>query len=604
MTPMVGAVHIKPPDERTNILRDQKVWLAIILLVALALRVLYILQAREHLFFNTFSDSLYYHQWALRIIEGQHGPQVFYMGPIYPYLLAFWYTLLGPQMEFILWFQVVLGTVHCFLLYLLGRWTGGTAVGLLAAFLGAIYRVEIFYEGMVLMTTMLVVLHLLLLLSLCWSVRRQRWYGWGIGGFLLGLAAIGRANVLLFLPFLCVGIFLLGRRNRWLGERKARGRRLRALMAVILGLLVVIIPVSLHNYLVGEDMVPITSNLGMNFFIGNNSRATGYYTAPKGLDLSADLYGAKIASVYAGRGLKPSEVSAFWLRKGLDFVSSHPLDWARLLLQKTLFFWNAYELPQVENLYFVKRFVPLARWPLLDFSLLGPLGLLGLVLSLRRWRQFYFPIAFVLAYFLATIPFFVISRLRLQICPALMVLASYGLVWGYRKIKTHRVNKLIWAILGTTALALLINFPLAALLHPDEHLAEAYRFYGHHLKNEGQLEAAADQYQGAIRIDPQLADSYVDLAAVRLRQGRSEEALALYQQALEVNPEVSGVHLSLGELYLRQGLWAQAIDQFRKETINSPYSLRAYQSLHRALQQREDTEEGWTPEGDSGRLEP
>ena len=558
-------------------LTGRSLWLLAILILALGLRVVYLLQARGHLFFNAFSDSLYYHSWALRIIEGQPGPQVFYMGPLYPYLLAFWYTLAGPYVEVFLWFQVLLGTAGCGLLYLLGRRVGGPAVGLLAALMGAIYRVEIFYEGLLLMATMLFILHLLLLLAVYWALRGRRSYRWAVCGLLLGLAAIGRSNILIFFPFLAVAVLLPGG-----GERIGRGSRTRSVTALFLGLLVVVFPMAAHNYLAGGDVVPITSNLGMNFFIGNHIRATGYYVKPKGLDLSEDIYGIKIANLHAGRSLKPSEVSRFWFRRGLDFVRTHPGTTIRLLIRKILFFWNAYEIPQVEDVRFLGRFVPLLRWPLLGFSVLGPLGLLGLFLSLGRWRHFFPLLSFVLAYTLGTVPFFVISRLRLQICPVLMVFAAVALVWIWGQVRSRRRRLLSAALAALAALAILVNWPLASL-DRARHMAQSHRFYALHLSTLDRLPEAAGEYQRAIEIDPALADSYVDLAALRMDQGDPEAALELYRQALQADPEVSGVHLNLGNMFARQGLWDRAVDQFRKETKNSPYSFTAYESLYRAM---------------------
>ena len=72
------------------------------------------------------------------------------------------------------------------------------------------------------------------------------------------------ANILLFLPF------VLG----WLLWRDANlpwKQRLLRTFPLLLGALLVIAPVSLRNYLVGNDWVLISSNAGINFFIGNNA---------------------------------------------------------------------------------------------------------------------------------------------------------------------------------------------------------------------------------------------------------------------------------------------------------------------------------------------
>ena len=580
---MGSMANAGPPHSGNKPMRwhpGRRLWLLAILVLALGLRILYLLQARDHLFFNAFSDSIYYHSWALRLVEGQPGPQVFYLGPLYPTLLALFYAIAGPYAELFLWFQILLGTVGCGLLYLLGRMVGGPKVGLLAALIASVYRVEIFYEGLLLTAVVLIVLHLLLLFTVYWAIRGRHSSRWGLCGLLLGLAATGRSNNLIFLPFLIAAVWW-----SWRPRPVLRGLRLRAAAALILGLLAVIVPASLHNALSGRDLVPITSNLGMNFYIGNHARATGYYVKPKGLDLADDIYGIKIANIYAGRPLKPSEVSRFWLRRGIEFVRSHPGTTTRLMVRKILFFFNAYEIPQVEDINFLGRFVPLLRWPLLGFSVLGPLGLLGLFLSLGRWRHFLPLLGFVAAYLAGTVPFFIISRLRLQICPVLMIFAAIALVWLGDRIRNRRVRPLVGAVALLAVLTVLVNWPLASL-DRDRHRAQSHRFYALHLRTQDRLSEAAREYERAIEADSTLADSYVDLATLRMEQGQPETAVSLYRQALAVDPQVSGVHLNLGNMFARQGLWNRAVEQFRMETENSPYSFIAYERLFRALAAR------------------
>ena len=119
-------------------------WVLAIMVLALILRTVYLLQAREHLHFNAYSDFLHYRPWAEAIVQGRPGPPVFFLGPLYAYVLAFFYWIFGPRAEVVLWFQVLLGSASCGLVYLLGRMVFSRAVGLLAALLGAFYVVEIF----------------------------------------------------------------------------------------------------------------------------------------------------------------------------------------------------------------------------------------------------------------------------------------------------------------------------------------------------------------------------------------------------------------------------------------------------------------------------
>ncbi|MGQ9707459.1 MAG: hypothetical protein ACUVUR_01105, partial [bacterium] len=62
-------------------------------------------------------DVWAYHRWALEIIRGNFwGSDVFFLRPIYPYLLALFYTIFGPRVLPVQIFQALSATVSCFLL--------------------------------------------------------------------------------------------------------------------------------------------------------------------------------------------------------------------------------------------------------------------------------------------------------------------------------------------------------------------------------------------------------------------------------------------------------------------------------------------------------
>jgi len=565
-------------------------WVLAIMVLALILRTVYLLQAREHLYFNAYSDFLHYRPWAEDIVRGQPGPPVFFLGPLYPYMLAFFYRIFGPRPEVVLWFQVLLGSASCGLIYLLGRMVFSRAVGLLAALMGALYVVEIFYEGALLTTTVLYVLNLAFLVSILWALGRRRWFFWVIPGLLLGLSALGRANVLIFLPFLVLGIFLLSR-----GGGKREIRWMSASLALLLGVFVVIAPVTVRNVVVGHDLVVITSNLGLNFFVGNNPDAPGFYQRPKGLDVVRDFSGAKIAGWLTGRELSPSQVSRFWLQRALAFVRAQPGAFLRLGLKKLLFFWNAYEIPQAENLEFSKRFIPLLRWPLLTFSLLGPLGLLGMALSLGQWRRIYFPVTFVLSLMGITVLFFVISRLRLQVCSVLMVFAAYALIWLWERLRARKVQQLALAIVALIPLIMLVNWPHPAL-NSAKFLAISHNLLAKHFLRKGDLQGAYGEFERAVAVSPHLGEAYVTLADLNIVQGRLDEALDLCEKALQVDPQIRVVHLNLGNLYAQKGMWDEAITEYRAEIKASPYDVKAHEALSRALEEQEKLSGGQLPD--------
>ena len=76
---------------------DHRVALLIIFLVALALRLLYLWDVSDQVFFRQLVvDQESYDLWATRIAGGDWiGDQPFYQDPLYPYLLALVYAVFG-----------------------------------------------------------------------------------------------------------------------------------------------------------------------------------------------------------------------------------------------------------------------------------------------------------------------------------------------------------------------------------------------------------------------------------------------------------------------------------------------------------------------------
>lgn len=563
-------------------------WILAIVALALIVRAIYLLQVRGHLFFNGYADSQFYHQWARHIVEGDAQPKAFYMGPLYPYLVSFVYRLFGPHPPVVLWFQVLLGSVSCGLIYILARLTFDRRAGILAALMGVFYAVEIFYEGTLLMATLLYALYLTLLIALFFALRGKRGIFWILPGLLLGLAALGRANVLLYLPVLLVGIFLLASR-----PKRGRAGAIQAALCLVLGVVAVILPVTVRNYVVEKDLVLISSNFGMNFFIGNNPDAMAYYEKPRGLDLNEDQDGAKIAQVLAQRMLKPSEVSTFWLRRGLSFISAEPAAFLKLTLSKIKLFWNSYEVPQVENFDFFRRFAALLRFPLLTFTLLGPLGLLGMALSLSRWREVFFPLTFILTMTVSTVLFFVLSRLRLPICAPLMVFASFAITWIWQRLKERKIRQVAVSCFLLGIFSLLVNWSHPAInRHRD--LAKAYNTLAFHFWDKAEYTQAIKQLRQAMLVDPSYGASYCNLATLYYEYGDVERALKLIREALQVDPLCPRAHFNLGNYFASHQMWNEAIAEYQAEIRSNPYHLASYRYLSQVLmeKQRSSSQDG------------
>jgi predicted TPR repeat methyltransferase len=79
------------------------------------------------------------------------------------------------------------------------------------------------------------------------------------------------------------------------------------------------------------------------------------------------------------------------------------------------------------------------------------------------------------------------------------------------------------------------SYNQAIKIKPD--YAEAHNNMGNALKDKGDLDAAIDSYQKAIKIKPDYADAYSNMGNALKDKGDLDAAIVSYKQALEIKPD-------------------------------------------------------------------
>lgn len=509
-----------------------------VFVVAAALRIGYTLASRQSPFFDHLDlDSRFYDLWAKKIAGGDWvGDDVFFMGPLYPYFLAVIYKIMGPDLVAVKVIQGLLGGLTAGFTFLLAREGFGFVVGLIAGFMAAVYVPFIFYDNSILFPVLATLLNTLMLYWFYRGVCRRSMASFLIAGLFGGLSAAGNASVLAFGPFAIVFVLV--------ALKVHLGARLKAAALLAAGVAIVVLPVTIRNLAVAGDFVPLTSNAGLNFYIGNNSKSTGAYVRPEGLDVYTDPSGRTIAEAAIGGSLKPSEVSGYWTGRASNFIRSEPKRFAANLLRKAFLFWSVYEIPQIEHLPFEKRYSRLLRLPTPSFGIICPLSILGMFLVLRRKPEAWLLFLFIVAYSVTIIAFFVVARYRLPAVPALMVFAAYSVAWSISCLARRR-----YRLLAVSAAGFIVLF---IIVHTN--------FY---------------------KIDPRsgFAQSNYRLGLIYEQKGKTAEAMASYRQALEIDPSLTAAYLNLGIILSREGNYAQAEQQLLKAVKQDPGYAKAYYNL-------------------------
>ncbi len=509
----------------------RKIILPAILLLAAVLRFIYLASI-----WNTpvltvpIIDSEYYHAWALAIAQGRGGGEgIFFMSPLYPYLLAFLYNHITSATQIAALVQACAGVLIVLIVYNLAKRLFDENTGLLAAFLAAFYRPIVYYEGVLLTATLILLLDGCILLLLL-SRERKLWLEL-LAGILLGLSAFARPNILIFAVLLIfVFVFIV------------RYRDLKRAGLITIGITVVLLPVAYRNYRIGGEWVLTTSSLGMNFYAGNNPSAEGiYWEAPfiRSAEPRFENFDYRMeASRRVGKELSITASSRYWLSQGIGYILKHPFDYLQLLARKFYLFFHQTEIPNNLSLYAAEYFSSWLRRIPFTFGLLAPVGFVFWLYSLRR-REFLIPNLFGLSLLLTTLLFFAASEYRLPILLILLPCSAAGIIELYRRFRSGEWLRGIILALLIAALAIPINTPTNFTLS----LATP-------------------------RMD------FFNIGSVLQKQGRHQEAALMFQKALLLDPEFQEAHRALGDSYSVLNMREQAAEEFRRAGLDPECEMR------------------------------
>jgi len=579
------------------------VWPLLIFFIALALRGIYVHQFRACPFYGHEQvDAEFNRQWGEAVAAGRtFMPGPYFRGPLYPWMLGGIYRLAGRSDLAPRLVQVVLGSLSCVLVYLIGTRTFSFGVGIVAGLAAAGYWIFLYFDAELLDATLSMFLVLLMLWFMVIGGDRRKIGWWGLSGLTFGLAAIARPNVLIFAPVALFWIILL--------ERARPARALAGLAAFVIATAAVIAPVTIRNAVVGQDRVLIASTAGVNLYIGNNPHSDGMSAIVPGTPAEFwPGYRAQVrrAEQAAGRKLKPSEVSAYYAGEALKFIREHPRAAARLLARKVAIFWSGWEVSNNQDIRFITgTYTPVVRYLPLTFTVVAPLGLLGLLVAMRRQAGRHLPLwGFVLSYMVGVVIFFVNARYRLPVVPVLMIFAAYALFWLAETIRQRR-----WLV-GAASVAVLALGGMVAVRTPYgvEIGAALSRTaagivlleQGKAAEGEALLQAAVDEYanqpkawfnlglsrmqQGdyhhaeshlrkVVELSPNFADAYKHLGFVLVQLDRHDEAIAALERAAELTPGDAKLHSNLGGALVQSGRMDEGIASLRRASQLDPQTL-------------------------------
>jgi len=551
--------------------------------VAFLIRLVYLFEIRDFALFDyLISDGRRYDEWAQEIAGGDWlGSEVFYQAPLYPYFLGALQVLFGRDLFWIRIVQIALGAASCGLLFLAGRHFFSRSVGLWSGLGLALYAPGIFSEGIFQKTVLdqfLICLLLALLGRIVGAGYRVRAGPWLGVGATLGLLGLTRENSLLWLGILAV----------WMVAVHAGASRpptIRPLAWYFVGLAIILLPVGLRNLSVGGEFALTTSQLGPNFYIGNNPEADGTYNALR------EGYGdarferrdaTELAQEALGRELSPREVSHYWLGRSWEYMSGETGEWMALLWRKWMLLWNHVEVEDADDYYLYRE-----NSKLLDtlghfahFGILAPLAAAGLWMTRSSWRRLSVLYLLLASLAFSVAMFYVFGRYRYSVVPLLFPFAAAALVEAVALARSANAKRLLIPLGIWAAATVVVLWPV---IEKGEPTGAGYNNLGNALAEAGRDDEALAVYEKALARNRDNLSAHYNLGNLYLKRNQLDRARSSFERVLEINPEHAQAWNNLGTVHGHSGERARALSCFERAVLSDPDLVDAQLNLGYSL---------------------
>ena len=592
--------------------------LSVILLVAVVSRCLYL---HENVGTPDFShlavDAAFHHHWAKGLATGDwsvpqayEDPQIrstaYLRPPGYPMFLAGVYAIFGVNDMAPRIVQMALGVVSCVLAFVLARRWFSAAAGLTTAGLMAGYWLFPYFESKLHAPSLLIVLGLGTLYAMSlWAQRVSVWRV-VVAGLLVGCFALVRPTILPFGLVATVWLLWVMRRRQETASRWAK-----AVLGYGVGVLVVIAPATIRNAIVSGQFVLISSNAGVNLYIGNNEASTGcfinYFPGLGDFGTCFDYPAiTRAVSRRVGKPMRDAEISRYFASLAMQYMREHPGRTIGMMIRKASLFWGPQEISHNEFPSYdrARSRVLTLLWG--KFTWVTALSLAGLALLIwdlaarrrgsdavpdachRQLEVTVLIVAFIVVSAATFLPFFFASLYRVPLIPPLLLLAAVGLCLCANDVRLRAWTRVAcWLVVvgGGYAVASVNRGSYT----PDPTRWRYHRGVVYDFANQPDM--AAVQYRKALELTPTHTLANYNLGVILQRQGLTDQAIERYGQALRSNPEHVGARVNLAIALAEGQRFDDAIAHYRAVLAIQPNDVSTHNNLAIALDRVGKTDE-------------
>ncbi|MFQ5606901.1 MAG: tetratricopeptide repeat protein [Candidatus Zixiibacteriota bacterium] len=571
-------------------------WPALIFSTAFLVRLVYIIEKsiNDPAFAYPMVDELWNWRWANEILNQSFwGEDAWFRAPLYPYFLALmvkftsFLTSTGEaplaQLFAIRTLQAALAAWTATLLYRLGVETVSHRVGAFAGLGYALYGALVFYETMLLIPVLFISLLVGATLQFVRWADTRRFKPLLYAGLLYGLAAIARPNILLVMPLLALFVFFHLREKDY--ARRNLVYCLKHVAVLTAAVCLPVFTVTMRNIIVTGEATLISTQGGVNFYLGNNSEADGLTMVLPEIVLDESVSWSqftvvteRIAERESGRELTASEQSDFWGARAVRFIADNPGAFLALSARKIVYLTLGFENSDNGDIYFNRTYSGLMsallwEWPLrFPWGIVFPLALIGMVAGWAQ-RQRTLPLYLIfLGYLPSIVLFLVTARHRTPLIPFVLIFAGIGVFYLLDKIRKLYYARFFGGSVSALALIIILNQNYFEIGFFDE--GQVIQHQGITFERRQEWNLAEDSYRRALEFDPQSHVTWNALGFVLMRQNKIEEAAACFEKSTELEPNQIEALLNYGQMLARLASYEGALKRFSRAAEIKPNDFR------------------------------
>ena len=476
--------------------------------------------------------------------NGLYGEKVFHQEPLYAYILALVYKLGGNDVNWMFVCQMLIGIMINVLIYLVARRSFGDLVAVVAAMMAILCGPLVFYELVLLRSTITSFLCILTVYIAGIAVDKNRFFWWVFAGLTCGIAVLSN---LFFIMFPLGGMIVLAYKFR-----NRTKEVVSCLAGGSLGLLLALSPVMIRNAAIGVPGMAMNSTGAISFITENNSSFKSFKGWTIDLNLATQVMGESGGSLL--KSIKPT------LKSHPDIMSYLGQVWEKF---HASFSW--FEISNNVNFYFYREFSRVLYFTFISFLIVSPLAIIGIILALYRRKNAWPLFLIVPVVMIPMLAFMVLSRYRITLAPVLMPFAAFAVV---ELLGTWKKWQNLFIIIGLVPLFFWVAQPDSNEVNKIPANEYLIIYHTHYLKR---IIGEADQknWKGAIHLVTDFLDRY--------EPGKLKQIKPSYKCENENESQIfqlfSGFYEIRSRLFTADGLENPAADDLQNSALLKQASL-------------------------------